>query len=223
MTREPGTLMAKTSLVVEHHEHLWSLLVEAAQYEHMITCQCLYACFSLKTGPDEGLAADQADAVARWQRTLTGIAVEEMLHLALVMNVMTAVGGAPSQSRPDFPRHSEFRPRGGVRSAAVRRRFPHAFPVPRPEGMERVDASEFVPAAPPVLAGMLRQHSPRPLGPPGPATPHTGARRHQHFRSSDDIRGDICRGRAINRSSPRIAHGTQPTVSVTSRSARKSR
>jgi hypothetical protein len=147
MTREPGTLMAKTGLVVEHHEHLWSLLVEAAQYEHMITCQCLYACFSLKTGPDQGLAAGQADAVARWQRTLTGIAVEEMLHLALVMNVMTAVGGAPSQSRPDFPRHSEFRPRGGVRSAAE-----------RPEGMERVDASEFVPAAPPVLAGMLRQH-----------------------------------------------------------------
>jgi len=60
MTREPGTLMAKTSLVVEHHEHLWSLLVEAAQIEHMIMCQYLYACFSLKTEPDEGLTAEQA-------------------------------------------------------------------------------------------------------------------------------------------------------------------
>ena len=39
MTREPGALMAETRLVVEHREQLWSLLVEAAQYEHMIRCR----------------------------------------------------------------------------------------------------------------------------------------------------------------------------------------
>jgi hypothetical protein len=86
MTREPGALMAETRLAVEHREHLWSLLVEAAQYEQMIMCQYLYACFSLRTGPDEGPDRHQADAVARWQKTLTGIAIEEMLHLALVMS-----------------------------------------------------------------------------------------------------------------------------------------
>ena len=75
--------MAETKLVVEHREQLWSLLVEAAQIEHLIMCQYLYACFSLKTEPDEGLTAEQADAVARWQETLTGIAIEETLHLAL--------------------------------------------------------------------------------------------------------------------------------------------
>ena len=104
--------MAETRLVVEHREQLWSLLVEAAQIEHMIMCQYLYACFSLKTEPDEGLTAQQADAVARWQETLTGIAIEEMLHLALVMNVMTAIGAAPTLSRPNFPRHSVFLPPG---------------------------------------------------------------------------------------------------------------
>jgi hypothetical protein len=31
--------MAETRLVVEHREQLWSLLVEAAQIEHMIMCQ----------------------------------------------------------------------------------------------------------------------------------------------------------------------------------------
>jgi len=46
---------------------------------------------------DQGLTAEQADAVARWQKTLTGIAIEEMLHLALVMNVMTAIGAGPTQ------------------------------------------------------------------------------------------------------------------------------
>ena len=84
--------MTETRLVVEHREQLWSLLVEAAQFEHMIMCQYLYTCFGLRTAPDECLTTTQADTAARWQETLTGIAIEEMLHLALVMNVMTAIG-----------------------------------------------------------------------------------------------------------------------------------
>ena len=47
--------MAEIKLVVEHREHLWNLLIEASQVEHLIMCQYLYASFSLKTGPDEGL------------------------------------------------------------------------------------------------------------------------------------------------------------------------
>src|SRR5215468_6777443 len=142
--------MAETRLVVEHREHLWSLLIEAAQIEHMIMCQYLYACWSLKTEPDEGLTAEQADAIARWQDTITGIAIEEMLHLALVMNVMTAIGAAPSLSRPNFPRHSEFLP-PGVEFALLpfgADSLTHFLYLERPEGMERVDATEFVPAAP---------------------------------------------------------------------------
>jgi len=143
--------MAEQELVVEHREQLWSLLIEAAQIEHMIMCQYLYACWSLKTEPDEGLTAEQADAVARWQETLTGIAIEEMLHLALVMNVMTAIGAAPSLARPNFPRHSEFLP-PGVEFALLpfgADSLTHFLYLERPEGMERVDAAEFVPAAPP--------------------------------------------------------------------------
>jgi len=143
--------MAEQELVVEHREQLWSLLIEAAQFEHMIMCQYLYACWSLKTEPDEGLTAEQADAVARWQETLTGIAIEEMLHLALVMNVMTAIGAAPSLARPNFPRHSEFLP-PGVEFALLpfgADSLTHFLYLERPEGMERVDAAEFVPAAPP--------------------------------------------------------------------------
>src|SRR5499427_1413117 len=142
--------MAETKLVVEHREQLWGLLIEAAQIEHMIMCQYLYACFSLKTEPGEGLTAEQADAVARWQKTVTGIAVEEMLHLALVMNVMTAIGAAPSLSRPNFPRHSEYLP-PGVEFALLpfgEDSLTHFLYLERPEGMERADAAEFVPAAP---------------------------------------------------------------------------
>ena len=57
--------MAETKLVVDNREQLWTLLVEAVQIEHMVMCQYLYACFSLKTEPDEGLTAEQAGAVAR--------------------------------------------------------------------------------------------------------------------------------------------------------------
>lgn len=143
--------MAEPKIVVEHREHLWYLLAEAAQVEHLIMCQYLYASFSLKTGPDEGLTAGQAAAVARWYELLTGIAVEEMLHLALVFNVMTAIGAAPPLSRPNFPRHSDDLP-GRVQFALLpfgTESLTHFLYLERPEGMERADAAGFVPAAPP--------------------------------------------------------------------------
>ena len=142
--------MSETKLVVEHREHLWNLLAEAGQVEHLIMCQYLYAAFSLKTGPDEGMTAEQADAVARWHKMLTGIALEEMLHLALVSNVMTSIGAAPSLSRPNFPRHSEYLP-PGVSFALLpfgADSLTHFLYLERPEGMERADAAEFVPAEP---------------------------------------------------------------------------
>ena len=143
--------MAETKLVVEHREHLWNLLIQASQVEHLIMCQYLYASFSLKTGPDEGLTAEQAGAVARWREVLTGIAIEEMLHLALVANVMTAIGAAPSLSRPNFPRRSEYLP-PGVQFALLPfgdAALTHFLYLERPEGMERADAVGFVPGPPP--------------------------------------------------------------------------
>ena len=41
--------------------------------------------------------------VRGWARTLMHIAEQEMLHLALVQNLLTAVGAAPHLSRPNFP------------------------------------------------------------------------------------------------------------------------
>jgi hypothetical protein len=55
--------MAEPEIVVEHREHLWYLLAEAIQLEHMIMCQYLYATYSLKGGTEEGLTAEQAAAV----------------------------------------------------------------------------------------------------------------------------------------------------------------
>jgi hypothetical protein len=145
------TDMAEPRIVVEHREHLWYLLAEAAQVEHLIMCQYLYASFSLKTEPDDGLTAEQAAAVGRWHELLTGIAVEEMLHLALVFNVMTAIGAAPPLSRPNFPRSSEDLP-GAVQFRLLpfgTGSLTHFLYLERPEGMERADAEGFVPTTPP--------------------------------------------------------------------------
>jgi hypothetical protein len=143
--------MAEPELVVEHRGHLWNLLMAAETLEHLIMCQYLYASFSLKTDPDEGLTAVQTEAVGRWRETLTGIAIEEMLHLALVANVMTAIGAAPRLARPNFPRRSEYLP-PGVQFALLpfgEASLAHFLYLERPEGMERLDAAGFVPGAPP--------------------------------------------------------------------------
>ncbi len=143
--------MPEPRIVVEHREHLWYLLSEATQLEHMIMCQYLYAAFSLKRDLAEGLTAEQAAAVARWHGVLRGIAIEEMLHLALGCNLMSAIGAAPNFTRPNFPQHSDYFPPAvqldllPFGDAALT----HFLYLERPEGMERVDTADFAPAAPP--------------------------------------------------------------------------
>ena len=143
--------MAEPRLVVANREDLWWLLTEASQLEHMIMCQYLFAEFSLKQGTDEGLTAEQALAVERWRKLLRGIAVEEMLHLALVSNLMAAIGAAPVFGRPNFPQRSGYFP-SGIQLDLVpfgERALLHFLYLERPEGMERQDAEGFVPTTPP--------------------------------------------------------------------------
>ena len=142
--------MTEPKIVVANREDLWYLLAEAAQLEHMIMCQYLYAEFSLKDGTEEGLSGEQADAVERWRTVLRGIAVEEMLHLALVANVMTSIGAVAPFGRPNFPLRSGFFP-AGVQLDLLpfgERALTHFLYLERPEGMERQDAEGFVPGAP---------------------------------------------------------------------------
>jgi hypothetical protein len=143
--------MAEPQVVVTNREDLWWLLAEASQLEHMIMCQYLFAEFSLKQGTEEGLTEEQAEAVERWRKLLRGIAVEEMLHMALVANVMASIGAAPYFGRPNYPQRSGYFP-SGIELDLVRfgeRALLHFLYLERPEGMERQDAEGFVPTAPP--------------------------------------------------------------------------
>jgi CDGSH-type Zn-finger protein len=89
---------------VETREELLYLLTRASELEHNLACVYLYAGYSLKNHVDEGgVTADELEIVRGWKRKLAHVAVEEMLHLAQVSNILTAVGGAPHFTRSNFP------------------------------------------------------------------------------------------------------------------------
>src|SRR5215472_14270456 len=142
---------AEPQVVVAHREDLWWLLAEACQLEHMIMCQYLFAEWTLKDKSD-GLTDEQSEAIERWRGLLRGIAIEEMLHLALVANVMSSIGAAPYFGRPNFPRRSGYFP-ASVQLDLLpfgKQALLHFLYLERPEGMERQDAEGFVPTAPPL-------------------------------------------------------------------------
>ncbi len=79
------------------------MLCEAAEVEHCLMCTYLYGAFSLKQRADEGLTAAELEAVRRWRTTVIDIAIDEMLHLALVNNLLISLGATPHYGRFNFP------------------------------------------------------------------------------------------------------------------------
>src|SRR3712207_1345672 len=78
----------------------------------MLMLEYLFAAFSLKTDASEGLTEEQLEAVKRWERVISEVATQEMLHLASASNLLTAIGGAPHFSRPNFPQPAKYYPPG---------------------------------------------------------------------------------------------------------------
>ena len=88
---------------IQTRDDLLFALTLAAELEHSLSCQYLYAAYALKKRPDAGLTDAQAAAVQGWATTLAEIARQEMEHLGLANNLLTAIGGAPHFRRPNFP------------------------------------------------------------------------------------------------------------------------
>jgi ferritin-like protein len=136
-------------------EELIYLLSEASELEHGLCCCYLFAAFSLKRNLDEDLTPSEHDAVVRWERVISGVAAQEMLHLALASNLLTALGAAPHLRRPNFPQRSKYYP--PTLQLTLRgfdeRTLDHFIFIERPEGMDFPDAPGFEAiAAPPPLA-----------------------------------------------------------------------
>ncbi|NJM68771.1 MAG: hypothetical protein HC862_00340 [Scytonema sp. RU_4_4] len=93
---------------VKTREDLLYLLSQASELEHSLACQYLFTAFSLKESTNEGVSQAQLNKIDRWRRTINGIAVQEMLHLALASNLLTAIGGAPYFRRANFPQAKTY-------------------------------------------------------------------------------------------------------------------
>jgi CDGSH-type Zn-finger protein/uncharacterized Fe-S cluster protein YjdI len=126
-------------------EHLVHALYEAAELEHDLMCTYLYAAFSLRQGEGEGLTAEEAEATARWRRTILQVAIEEMGHLTAVWNITSALGATPRFGRGNFPLDLGALPAGVVVKLApfndaVLQHFIH---LERPDGSSEPEGEGF--------------------------------------------------------------------------------
>ncbi len=131
-------------------EQLLHSLYEAAELEHDLMCTYLYAAFTIKTDPADGITIEQAERARRWRRAITNVALEEMGHLAAVWNITSALGGSPRFGRGNFPIEQ-----GALPASVVARLAPfdedvlqHFIYLERPLDSREPDSTEF-PHAPP--------------------------------------------------------------------------
>jgi CDGSH-type Zn-finger protein/truncated hemoglobin YjbI len=137
-----GQAPPEAPFVIEHREALIYILCQAAELEHGIMAQYLFAAFSLKQSAAEGLTDAELAAVQRWRKQIAHIAAQEMLHLALVQNLLTAIGAAPHLTRPNFPQPASHYP-AGVHLELLpfgEQALRHFMFLERPEGMALHDA-----------------------------------------------------------------------------------
>jgi hypothetical protein len=143
----PGatTTTTRPPLPVDSREQLVYLLTQASELEQGILCEYLFALYSLKRDPEDGLGAEQLAQVTRWGRTLSEIAVQEMLHLTLATNMLTAIGATPHFHRPNFPIRCQWYP-PDVQVALVpfgEEALRHFLYLERPDDIDLKDADLF--------------------------------------------------------------------------------
>jgi len=134
---EPPVEATSYRVRIESREDLAFVLSEASTLEHMIMCEYLFAAFSLKRSEAEGLSAPELEKVQTWRGVIETVAIQEMTHLALVNNMLVAIGSSPYFQHSNFPQPSRyFSP--NVRLALVpfgEQALRHFLYLERPEGM----------------------------------------------------------------------------------------
>ena len=91
---------------IDTREELIAALAIAAELEQSLLVQYLYAAYSLKKWPHEGVSEAQIERIRQWERLVLHVAHDEMIHLATVCKLSVAVGGAPHLNRPPFPQEA---------------------------------------------------------------------------------------------------------------------
>jgi hypothetical protein len=129
-----------TPLTIEltTREDLIKTLHLAAELEHNLMCQYLFAAYTMKRSTSEGLDEVQLEKTRGWGALMTLIARQEMEHMGLVLNLLSAIGGTPYFQRPNFPQRKERYGQLDIKSELTRfsnetiKRF-QEFEAPHPE------------------------------------------------------------------------------------------
>jgi CDGSH-type Zn-finger protein/uncharacterized Fe-S cluster protein YjdI len=132
-------------IIIQDREELIYLLCEAAEFEHTVMCSYLYAQWTLKRGLDEDVTPTELAAIERWRRSLGQVALEEMLHLSLVNNLLAAIGAAPHLWRPAFPVRAGHFPADVLMNLTPfgEAALEHFMYIERPEGLHIADGAGF--------------------------------------------------------------------------------
>lgn len=90
--------------------HLIERLHQASEAEHSLCCQYLYAAFSLRRTAADFAVESRSDAAElvmtatqAWAYQMYYVARQEMEHLAIASNLLTAIGERPHLSHGDYP------------------------------------------------------------------------------------------------------------------------
>ena len=132
---------------IENRAQLIYLLTEAAELEHGVMCSYLFAAFSIKQDVKEGVTEEQLGIIRHWRGTILQIAIQEMVHMSLACNLLTAVGGAPHLHRPNLPTSPRAYP-ASFRLELIpfcRETLENFVFIERPEDQERADGDATSP------------------------------------------------------------------------------
>lgn len=83
------------------HDHLVMLLHVAAEIEHGLMVQYLYAAYSL--GGRDATPPERQALIKHWQASLLKVAKEEMGHFLTVQNILCLIGAPVHFGREDYP------------------------------------------------------------------------------------------------------------------------
>jgi hypothetical protein len=89
--------------LIDTREELIYALYEAAELEHGLMIQYLFAALTMKKRLDEAITGTQQELIRKWEGQILTVAREEMAHLGTVCNLLSAIGGSPHFERPNFP------------------------------------------------------------------------------------------------------------------------
>jgi hypothetical protein len=106
-TKKPESTVLELPPEFTWRDYTIFLLTIAAQIEHSLMVQYLYAGYSLG-GPQ--VPEDHQGDVAAWRQLILGIAKEEMGHLITVQNALRFLGAPLAIDRQDYPWDSQIAP-----------------------------------------------------------------------------------------------------------------